>query len=178
MEENEIKQGFKVKDRRRFDSSGNEIPGQADEGDRPRPAVEVASNVAKKPEPPPRQEPSKSAPLGEQSRAEEPRRAAQPREAGGGNSEFTRHEPEDDNPITFASFVMSLATQALMLLGEIKAPNGAEIPVDPEAAKQTIDILDMIEKKTRGNLDAEEKHLIEEILHSLRMSYVRRGHLG
>jgi hypothetical protein len=49
-----------------------------------------------------------------------------------------------------------------------------EIPVDVESARQTIDILAMLQRKTRGNLSTEEVRFMEEVLHTLRMSYVRR----
>lgn len=75
--------------------------------------------------------------------------------------------------IDFSSFVMSLGTQALMLLGHIKAPDGVDLQVDKVAAKQTIDILSMIEEKTKGNLDATESNLIEQVLHSLRVAFVK-----
>lgn len=79
----------------------------------------------------------------------------------------------EDEPINFSSFVMSLATQTLMQLGEMKPPPGLEINVDREAARQTIDILRMLQRKTAGNLDASEAKLLEEILHTLMMSYVK-----
>ena len=84
-------------------------------------------------------------------------------------------EPEiaGEEGINFSSFVMSLATQSLMQLGEMKPPPGVEIAVDHEAARQTIDILRMLQKKTAGNLDASELKLVEEILHALRVSYVK-----
>ena len=75
--------------------------------------------------------------------------------------------------INFSSFVISLATQALMQLGHVAAPEGVEIAVDREAAKQTIDILIMLESKTKGNLAPDEAKLLEEILHNLRLSYVK-----
>ena len=87
------------------------------------------------------------------------------------------HPDYPDHPareITFSSFAMSLATQALIQLGEMQAPQGLNLPVDRDAAKQTIDILTMLEEKTRGNLDQEESGLMEEILHNLRMSNVRK----
>lgn len=77
--------------------------------------------------------------------------------------------------ITFNSFVISLATQAMMQLGEIKPPAGVDIPVDRQAAKQTIDILTMLDEKTKGNLQQEEAQLLEEILHNLRISFVKRA---
>lgn len=75
--------------------------------------------------------------------------------------------------INFSSFVMSFATQALMQLGVIPPPDGVSVPKDPQAAKQTIDILAMFEEKTKGNLDEGEAKLIKEALHSLRMSYLQ-----
>jgi hypothetical protein len=47
-----------------------------------------------------------------------------------------------------------------------------EIPVDLEAARQTIDIIAMLQRRTRGNVSAEEARFLEELLHSLRSSYV------
>ncbi|MCB0311561.1 MAG: DUF1844 domain-containing protein, partial [Bdellovibrionales bacterium] len=75
--------------------------------------------------------------------------------------------------INFSSFVMSLATQALMQMGQLESPPGVEVPVDLAGAQQTIDILAMMQQKTNGNLDQSEEHLMEEVLHSLRMAYVR-----
>lgn len=75
--------------------------------------------------------------------------------------------------ITFSSFIMSLATQTLVLLGELKPPSGLEMAIDIDAGKQTIDILQVIRDKTKGNLTKEEDDLFEEILHNLRISYVK-----
>ena len=75
--------------------------------------------------------------------------------------------------IDFSSFIMSMATQALMQLGDMQPPPGIEVTVDPQAAKQSIDILTIIEEKTKGNLEPAEEKLLEEILHNLRMSFVR-----
>ena len=76
--------------------------------------------------------------------------------------------------VNFVSFMMSLATQGMMQLGEMAAPAGHAVPVNLEHAKQTIDILSMLQDKTRGNLDEFEAGLIEEVLHSLRMAYVAK----
>lgn len=85
---------------------------------------------------------------------------------------------EDSNTaeqeVTFSSFVMSLATQAMVQLGQMPPPPGMEIPVDIESGKGTIDILGMIQRKTRGNLSKEEDKFLEDILHTLRVSYVKR----
>lgn len=76
--------------------------------------------------------------------------------------------------IDFSSFIMSLATQGMMQMGEVPAPEGMSIPTDLNAAKQTIDILSMLRIKTKGNLDTFEDQLFEEILHNIRMSYVKK----
>ena len=81
----------------------------------------------------------------------------------------SEHSPEID----FSGFVMSMATQALMVLGEVKPPPGLEMPRDLNLAKQTIEILAMLELKTKGNLVEDEKKLIENILHSLRLAYIK-----
>ena len=70
---------------------------------------------------------------------------------------------------------MSLATQVLVQIGEMPAPGGMEIPIDMVAARQTIDIIAMLQKRTRGNLSTEEARFLEEVLHSLRMSFVARS---
>jgi hypothetical protein len=92
-------------------------------------------------------------------------------------TQFTHRDSpnvSDDEPVAFNSFIMSLATQALVQMGEMPPPNGMEIPIDIEAARQTIDILAMLQKRTRGNLAQEEVRFIEEVLHSLRVSFINR----
>jgi hypothetical protein len=78
-----------------------------------------------------------------------------------------------DSDINFSSFVISLATQALMQLGEMRPPPGINVPLDRESARRTIDILGMLQHKTQSNLTQEEAKLLEEVLHNLRLSYVR-----
>jgi len=80
--------------------------------------------------------------------------------------------------VDFASFVMSLGTQALMMLGKIPNPENGQVVVHIEAARQTIEILAMLEEKTAGNLSDEETRLMAELLASLRMTYVdeKRNH--
>lgn len=74
--------------------------------------------------------------------------------------------------IDFATFAMSLATSALVHLGEVKHPERPDAPANLPLAKQTIDILGMLEQKTRGNLSQEEAKLLENVLIDLRMKYV------
>jgi hypothetical protein len=81
-------------------------------------------------------------------------------------------------PITFSSFVIGLATQALMYLGAAPAPDGIEIEKDPAEAATIIGVIEMLADKTKGNLSEDEAKLVEEVLYELRMRYVgetRRG---
>ena len=74
--------------------------------------------------------------------------------------------------INFSAFVISLSTQALMNLGEIADPLTGKVESDVAVAKQMIDIIGMLKDKTKGNLNASEDRLVEDILFDLRMKYV------
>ncbi len=77
--------------------------------------------------------------------------------------------------IDFSTFVLSLGTSALYQLGEIgDSESGAEEPVEPNlpVARQTIDVLEMLTEKTRGNLTDTESKLLESILYELHMKFV------
>lgn len=75
--------------------------------------------------------------------------------------------------LTFSTFVFSLNSSALVHLGLIRDPSGNESMKDLALAKQTIDILGILEEKTKGNLTDDEAKLLKNILHDLRMMYVR-----
>jgi hypothetical protein len=75
-------------------------------------------------------------------------------------------------PVTFSSFVFSLGTSALMLMGEQLDPRQEKLPVNLTQAKEIIDILSMLEMKTRGNVTAEEQAVLQDLLYALRMKYV------
>ncbi len=77
--------------------------------------------------------------------------------------------------ITFATFVFSLSTQALVHLGEIADPVDGATRVHLDGARQIIDILALLADKTRGNLDEAEQSLLESALYDLRMRYVERA---
>jgi hypothetical protein len=85
-------------------------------------------------------------------------------------------EPEDIRPMSFDIFVLSLNASALIHLGESRdVENSLEQAVNLPLARQTIDILSMLELKTRGNLSGEEERLLHQILFDLRMRYSRRA---
>lgn len=76
--------------------------------------------------------------------------------------------------LNFSTFVISLSTQALAHLGEIEDPVDRRVTIDLGAAKQLIDILGILKDKTKGNLDAAEAGLLENMLYDLRLRYVER----
>jgi hypothetical protein len=72
----------------------------------------------------------------------------------------------------FATFVLSLSHSALMHLGEAPNPETGAVEKNLPLARQTIDLVAMLEEKTRGNLTGDEERLIGQILFDLRMRYV------
>jgi hypothetical protein len=84
------------------------------------------------------------------------------------NQRSTAVPPE----LSFSSFILGLSTQALMYMGEIPAAPGQPVQTDLAAAQQMIDVLAMLEQKTKGNLDAGEAAMLENALFDLRMHYV------
>jgi hypothetical protein len=79
-------------------------------------------------------------------------------------------------PISFAAFVVSLAHTAAVHFGDVEDPvSGARGEPNLQAAQQMIDVLSLLEVKTRGNLTAEERQLLEQILYELRMRFVELG---
>ena len=82
--------------------------------------------------------------------------------------EQTAHLP----PASFSALVMSLYTQALIALGGIENPVTGKREKDLPQARWTIDLLGILEDKTRGNLSNDEKNILEANLYQLRMRYV------
>ncbi|VFQ45737.1 DUF1844 domain-containing protein [Desulfoluna butyratoxydans] len=80
--------------------------------------------------------------------------------------------------INFSTFIFSLNSSALVHLGMITAPGGGAKAINLPLAKQTIDILGMLEEKTSGNLTDEEINLLSNMLHDLRMMYVKLKEQG
>ncbi|MCP9452294.1 MAG: DUF1844 domain-containing protein [Nitrospira sp.] len=75
-------------------------------------------------------------------------------------------------PVTFSSFVISLGSSALMLMGERLDPRQEAMPVNLPQAKEIIDLLSILEEKTKGNLTSEEQTVLRDMLYALRMKYV------
>lgn len=86
---------------------------------------------------------------------------------------------ESAQAVTFVGFVFSLAHTAAVHFGDVPDPvSGETSPPNPQAAQQIIDILSLLEEKTRGNLTAEERQLLEQLLYELRLRYVEIGKSG
>jgi len=75
-------------------------------------------------------------------------------------------------PVDFHTFVLSLGSSALLHLGELEHPDEGAPRQDLPLAKHTIDILAMLEEKTKGNLTSAEEKLIQSLLYDLRLRYV------
>lgn len=76
--------------------------------------------------------------------------------------------------VTFSTFIISLASSALVQLGEVPNPETGATGTDPCMARHSIDILEMLRQKTSNNLDRQESQLLDSILYELRMKYVIR----
>ena len=75
--------------------------------------------------------------------------------------------------LSFTTFVVSLASSAAIHFGDLPDPNtGERAEVNLEGAAQMIDILALLEEKTRGNLTLEERQVLEQVLYELRMRFI------
>ena len=80
----------------------------------------------------------------------------------------------EPSELTFSGFVLSLATTAALHFGDIADPaTGRKSEPDVEAAGRIIDILAMLQQKTRGNLIPEEDRLVDDLLYELRLRFVQ-----
>jgi len=146
--EREEDTGFKVTDRRLFTADGQR-------------RTEVEAE-APKPEPPPSPPKSSSA----QATADQ------------GRTDRPRNESPRPGPASFEQLVMSLATTAMFQLGLMRNPGEENPRSDLPAAKETIDLLEILQEKTKGNLTEEEESLLSGSLYELRMVFVELSGRG
>ena len=89
---------------------------------------------------------------------------------------------EEEEGANFATLVSYLSTTAMFQLGLLPGPGGERIPADFSNARRTIDLLDVLQQKTQGNLTPDEARMLEEVLYELRLTFVeaeqRRGPKG
>jgi uncharacterized protein DUF1844 len=154
---------LKVVDRRPFNPDGTPRELSAEEKE-----AQEAARAKVAAEPPP-----------EASPAPEPKTPPQPQSPRVPSGERAAREPAKssgrdplDDPASFISLIMSLASNAAASLGMMPHPVTGETGVDLKTAKHWIDVLGMLEKKTAGNLDPQEDQMLEGLLADLRMQYV------
>ena len=166
---------FKVVDRRPFNPDGTPRELSAEEKEESERAAAAATAAVAAETAQPRPEPARPAALSEspdtsthrepqpRPTTSAPQAAREPAHAG--------RDPLDD-PASFLSLIMSLASNAASSLGMMPHPVTGETGVDLTTAKHWIDVLGMLEQKTHGNLDGQEAQVVESLLADLRMQYV------
>ncbi len=77
--------------------------------------------------------------------------------------------------VDFSTFVLSIGSSALVHLGEITHPDSEQAQENLLLARQTIDLLAMLEVKTRGNLDENEARFLRDLLADLRLKFVEKS---
>jgi hypothetical protein len=81
---------------------------------------------------------------------------------------------EEPSRISFGSFIISLASTAALHFGDIPDPQtGERHEPDLVAAHQMIDLISLLQEKTKGNLTPDEAKLVDDLLYELRMRYVQ-----
>jgi uncharacterized protein DUF1844 len=147
----ESEAGFTVKDKRKI---GKEDEAPAEKA----PAEEASTNEA----------PADDAPADESHVSE-----ASTNEASTHEDISDKGSAEEYPPIDFMSFIMSLSTSALIYMGEVPDPVDNEKKKIIPMAKQMIDLISMLNDKTKGNLTDDEEKYMENILFELKMVFVK-----
>ena len=166
---NEEQTSYKVTDRRLFNPDGS--PRDVPESERPEPTPAKPEAVSAPAEPLSAEAATApdlveaSIPQPSASEAEPPR--PEPNEAAG-----EVDLPGAEDPASFASFMMSIASNAASSLGMMEHPVTHKREVDLELGKHWIDVLGMLQQKTRGNLLPQEQQILEGLLADLRMQFV------
>jgi sRNA-binding protein len=109
----------------------------------------------------------------EEAAAAEEKKEAETNETDKKPDTADRRPPPQFPEINFPTFIASLNASALLQLGAIEDPTTGTKNKNLPMAKQTIDILSMLQEKTTGNLSQEEENLLKNILYDLRLMYVK-----
>ena len=151
MNKEQEEQGFRVTDKRGFNEDGE--------------PVSTEPQAAGKQE---------EAPVAEHSSAQAGKSSAEAEKPSAKEEKPPEKEAPPRPPIDFSSYILSYYTQGCVLLGEVPNPYTNKKEEDLEAAKHTVDILSMLEQKTKGNLSKEEQQLLESELYELRMKFMAK----
>ena len=155
----EEKKEFVVKDRRIFAGAGK---------DQEQPEAEKTPEKGK-----PTGQRSQKAPDQDKTSEQAAQKVQTDTTAGSVDSAKTAEAETQLPEINFVTFVLSLNASALVNLGLVEDPASNTNIKNLPLAKQTIDILGMLQEKTRGNLSADEENLMKHMLYELRMLYVK-----
>ena len=88
------------------------------------------------------------------------------------NPRTEAEEEFPDEPSGFETLVSYLSTTTMFQLGLLAGPGGERIPPDMANAQRTIDLLQVLQEKTQGNLTPNESRLLDDVLYELRMTFV------
>ena len=88
---------------------------------------------------------------------------------------FVMREEGPTGPISFSTFILGLASTTLIHLGESPNPETGASKVDLELARETLDLLECLRLKTKGNLDVDEERLFTTLLTDLRLRFVQKS---
>ena len=160
IDDNNESSGFKVVDRRPFSVDGT--PREAAQENKK--AAEASAT------------PSRTSALWSESSAAPSPPSPSPQQndplddllIGGPDSE----DSIDAGPSGFDTLVSYLSTTAMFQLGLLPGPAGERIPVDLLNARRTVDLLEILQEKTQGNLTPDEAKMLEDVLYELRLTYV------
>ena len=156
MAEKDNETGFKVVDRRPFATDGS--------------SRESAQDI---PPEPPAESPPKSPPVTSSRKATPQIETPSLVLPGRDEDDLGFEQGAGEGALSgFDTLVSYLGTTAMFQLGVMAGPGGERIPADLANARSTIDMLEVLEEKTRGNLTADETRLLEDVLYELRMAFV------
>ena len=99
------------------------------------------------------------------------RQAEQQAKSAGG--EGGAPDGQEIPPASMPFLISMLSSQVMMAMGFLPTPDGQQPPVDLPLAKHFIDLLGVLDEKTKGNLNEEEQSMLTESLHQFRMAYVQ-----
>jgi len=87
---------------------------------------------------------------------------------------FVMQESGPAGPISFTTFILGLASTTLIHLGDSPNPETGQAKADLELARETLELLELLRNKTKGNLDVDEERLFTSVLTDLRLRYVAK----
>ena len=108
----------------------------------------------------------------QQDDSQQSKSAAAEVQTGSDNSEEGEGDVPPPPPASLSFLITSLATQSMASMGQIPGEDGKPMPVNLEYARHFIDLIAVLDEKTKGNLSEEEDKFLQETLHQMRMMFV------